>query len=96
MIFVDSFSRGWRVLLLAGLVVLFAARPVASQDAQQAGVSAAVRGVIQLSRLSGVVGKKLKAESQSCLVTVLNLARRAACRFCFWTSPYFPLARTAT
>ena len=61
MIFVDSFSHGWRVLLLAGLVVLFAARPVASQDAQQAGVSAAVRGVIQLSRLSGVVGKKVES-----------------------------------
>ena len=55
----NSASRISRVALFAGLAVFLAAHPAASQDSQQAGVSAAVRGTIQLSRLAGVVGQQV-------------------------------------
>ena len=55
----NSASRIGRVALFAGLAVFLAAHPAASQDSQQADVSAAVRGTIQLSRLAGVVGQQV-------------------------------------
>jgi hypothetical protein len=48
-------------VLFVGLAALLSVQPAASQDAQQAGVSAAVRGTVQLSRLSGVVGQKVES-----------------------------------
>ena len=57
----DLASSGYKTVLLAGLAAFLVAQPAASQNAIQAGVSAAVRGTIQLSRLSGVVGQAVES-----------------------------------